>query len=200
MKLFIDLFAGLLGASQAFVDSDDWEVLAIDDNQLCINAVDSLRGRSGLEYFRMDVMDPYTLNFIQGYIARGNYSQLVIWASPPCTEFSDAQLNRPKHPSMELVERTIEIIDSIQPDVWYIENVKGAIREFKPILGMPRQSLFSFFLWGNFPYVGMPQIEFKKDDAWSTNPLRANIRAKLPLVVSQSILDSLENQSRLWDF
>lgn len=195
MKLFIDLFAGLCGASQAFIASDDWEVLAIDNNQLCI---ESLRGTNGVHYFRMDLSDSIsTISFIKKYITRGYYEEVIIWASPPCTEFSDANPNRPSNPSMELLESTIAIIEAIGPDSWYLENVKGAIREFKPYLGNHRQKVKSFFLWGNFPYVGVPRHTWTKDDAWSTNPLRANIRAKVPFEISLAILKSLELQTRL---
>jgi len=195
MKLFIDLFAGLCGASQAFVDSKNWEVLAIDDNQLCI---DSVMGTPGLKYFRRDLSNPAdSIKFIENYIARGNYSEIAIWASPPCTEFSDANANRPANPSMVLLESTIAIIEAIEPDSWFLENVKGACREFMPYLGVHRQKMKSFFVWGNFPYVGVPIYTWRKEDAWSTNPLRANIRAKVPLELSQAILEALENQTRI---
>lgn len=196
MKLFIDLFAGLCGASQAFIASESWEVLAIDDNQLCI---DSLRGTNGVHYFRMDLSDSIsTISFIKKYITRGYYEEVIIWASPPCTEFSDANPNRPSNPSLALMKSSMEIIEAIGPDSWYLENVKGAIREFKNFLGLPRQKIKSFFVWGNFPYVGVPRMKMLKDEsAWSTNPLRSNIRAKVPFEISQAILESLELQTRL---
>jgi len=204
MKLFIDLFAGLCGASQAFIDDQGWKVLAIDNNQLCIDEVESirgggsLRGTPGLTYFKMDLSDSRaTIAFLKRFITRGVYESVVIWASPPCTEFSDAQINRPSNPSLALMLSTMEIIEAIGPDSWFLENVKGAIRDFKPYVGVHRQKMGSFFVWGNFPYVGVPRIDLKKDDAWSTNPLRANIRAKVPFEISLAILKSLELQSRL---
>jgi hypothetical protein len=64
----------------------------------------------------------------------------VLWASPPCQGFSVAAIGRnwnhngtPKTESaknaMALIKRTIEIINHIQPDYWFIENPRGMLRK-----------------------------------------------------------------------
>lgn len=63
----------------------------------------------------------------------------ILWASPPCQGFSVAQIGRnwhhdgaPKTPraeeAMRLVRRTFELIDSIRPKWWFIENPVGKLR------------------------------------------------------------------------
>ena len=49
----------------------------------------------------------------------------VIWASPPCTEYSKAKTQGVRNLEMAdaLVKKTLEIIDYFNPRVWFIENV-----------------------------------------------------------------------------
>lgn len=208
MKLFIDLFAGLCGASQAFINQDDkeWLVIAVENNPLCYDEVMKTEFCNWkLKWIPDDISSPGIYPSIREEIRIleskwGTFDQIVVWASPPCTEFSDAQTNRPSNPSMVLLEHTIELIEKIAPDYWYIENVKGAIRDFKPYLGMWHQKMGPFFVWGNFPKICVPRMILIKGDAWSTNPLRANIRAMVPSEVSIAIKQALECQTSITSF
>lgn len=83
----------------------------------------------------------------------------VIMASPPCTEFSKA--NMPKswksiqrfgcNPDTKLLKRTVQIIQELNPRFWVIENVRGAIPYFIGILGKPVKKVGSRYLWGKLP-------------------------------------------------
>lgn len=83
----------------------------------------------------------------------------VITASPVCTEFSKASM--PKtwksvqrfgcNPSTDLLQKIIAIIKELNPDYWIIENVRGAVPFFKPLLGKPIKRIGSRYLWGKFP-------------------------------------------------
>ena len=66
----------------------------------------------------------------------------ILWASPPCQGFSVAVIGRnwnhdrtPKTESarkaMELVRRTMEIIDQLEPEYWFIENPRGMLRKME---------------------------------------------------------------------
>jgi site-specific DNA-cytosine methylase len=48
----------------------------------------------------------------------------VIWASPPCTEYSCAKTIGARHidRANKIVEKTLEIIEYLKPKHWMIEN------------------------------------------------------------------------------
>tara|TARA_Y100000114_G_scaffold60045_1_gene55032 strand:- start:1083 stop:1529 length:447 start_codon:yes stop_codon:yes gene_type:complete len=136
----------------------------------------------------------------------------VIWASPPCREFS-LGYNSPRsiaqrggedyEPDMSLVLKAIEIIDIIKPKYWIIENVVGSIKYIEPILGKPRQIIGPYVLWGNFPMLSVDKggLQHKKDkDVHSGNPLRSNIKAKVDYAISSSLREAVEQQQSILDY
>ena len=58
----------------------------------------------------------------------------VIWASPPCTQFSIASVShhwknhKPPKDGTELLSHAIRLIMQLQPRLWYIENPMGMMR------------------------------------------------------------------------
>ncbi|KAK3270799.1 hypothetical protein CYMTET_20817 [Cymbomonas tetramitiformis] len=64
----------------------------------------------------------------------------VIWASPPCTQYSQARTTGGPPDLLQadkIVRRTLKIIDFLQPDHWFIENPRGrypnALR-YRPVM------------------------------------------------------------------
>jgi hypothetical protein len=63
----------------------------------------------------------------------------IIWASPPCTTFSVASLShywdhgKPKNEKalygIKLLDKTIELIKTLEPKYWYIENPRAMMRK-----------------------------------------------------------------------
>ena len=193
MRKMIDLFSGLGGASEAMIDCPGWEVIRIDNNPLL----------SGVPKTVIRDINKLTPNQTDDSIE-------LVWASPPCREFSNG-FSSPKSiahragiefkPDMSLVNRAIQLINEIEPKYWVIENVVGAIKEFSKILGPPRQIIGPYVLWGNFPTLTNVQVATKKStDVHSANPLRSNIRAKVDLSLSQALKSSIENQKSITDF
>lgn len=173
MKI-LDLFSGLGGWSKAFKDRGH-HVVTVDNNPefkptICID--------------------------IMNYEPDGYYD--VILASPPCTEFTKASVpdswnkNRTVNPDTKLVERTLDIIKKVKPKYWIIENVRGAIPYFKPILGKPVKKVGSRYLWGEFPIVDI-EAQFGK---WKLSPSkdRPALRSLIPYKISYGICRMLENQ------
>ena len=198
MKYFLDLFAGLGGASEAFINDSNWSVLRIDNNPLLQSVPNMIID---------DIMTMNVTPWVAGAID-------VVWASAPCTEFS-LGFNSPRSiasrtnslenykPNMDLVCRAKEIIDIVQPKYWIIENVIGSIRYISEILGEPRQIIGPYVLWGNFPelFVNKALIEPKKNkDTGSYDPLRSNRRAKVDFEISRALKDAIENQHCILDY
>jgi hypothetical protein len=191
----LDLFSGLGGASQAFVDAGD-EVLRIENNILLKDVPNT---------HMMDVVDLHAF-LAEYHVARRPYD--LVWASPPCLEFSNAY-NAPKpralragedfEPSTDLVKAAMDIIELLEPRWWVIENVRGACPHLNPILGEPRQVIGAFVLWGHYPNLILPR-DFKhnkRDQDKRHSPLRANHRAKIPLEVSQAMRRAILTQRKI---
>jgi len=195
MKRMIDLCSGLGGASEAFVQAG-WEVLRVDNNPLM----------SGVPHTK--IMDIFEFEeWIEDNLHHNVCSSEcmsapdLIWFSPPCLEFSLAySAPRPENPSLEILKCGIRIIEMLKPKYFVIENVKGAIKHFEPLLGQPAQINQAYILWGIFPGFVPPSFPSKaeKDKRWS--PIRANIRAKVPIEISQSLLDAINWQRSIFDY
>jgi len=199
MKRMLDLFSGLGGASEAFLNNG-WEVKRVENNP-------ELSLVPNTEIVDVQAVE----DVLKAGIRFGINIEPVefIWASPPCTDFSDgyeapkqrarrAGLNYEPVDAIELVMCAKRIIDLIQPKFWIIENVQGSVEYLEPILGKPKLIINSIYLWGNFPIWTMPPgYKHIKEDAWSTTPLRANIRAKIPYAVSDACRQSIENTKTL---
>lgn len=179
----LDLFSGLGGASAPFVWSEEWEVVRIDNHPALI--YDAI---------------------IQGDLMSDTWHQLLpvwdfdlVWASPPCTNFSQANPNRKPHLGIPFVKRAKMIIDAVNPHVWIIENVKGSIKFLEPLLGPPRLILGPYVFWGNFPlfHADMKGYSKMENDAWSDDPLRPLKRAYIPPRVSRAFFNALKFQSKL---
>ncbi len=202
MKVFVDLFAGLGGASQAFVDDEEWVVIRLDNNPELLEHCPDL--------IMCDLTDlDDALPRIRERMP-ADPSLVVVWASPPCLEFSNAfssprsvarRNGEPFQPDMKCFEAALDLVDRLNPDFWLLENVRGASSFFSPIIGPPRQIIGSFFLWGQFPFLSVHRDDeriVKDDKRWS--PIRANIKAKVPMAYSRALKRTLESQRTLFDY
>ena len=201
MMWVLDLCSGYGGASEAFANHPHWEVIRIENNELLAD----------VPHTRLLEVQHW-LDWLPGIILEMGGNPDLIIAGPPCTQFSNAYLSPrsiarregiPYEPSTDLVEDCIEIIEYCNPPYWLIENVSGAVSDLKVHLGDYKQKVGPFFLWGKFPHISLqPNWTHSKynNDTWSSDPLRANKRAKWPLEVSESLLDSVMTQSSLADW
>lgn len=60
----------------------------------------------------------------------------VIWASPPCTEYSKAKTRGPRNLELadSIVRKTLEIIEYFKPTTWYIENPQTGLLKTRGIM------------------------------------------------------------------
>ena len=158
----LDLFSGLGGASSAFRDRG-WTVITVDADP---------------------ALKPDIVADLCGWHWAGGPVDLL-WASPPCTEFSRWSMPWFKKviPDMRCVQAVYRLVAEIRPTHWILENVKGAV----PWLGPPAQRFGAVYLWGEFPLV-LANDCFWKERLSGTQPA---LRAKVPYELSDRIAASI---------
>ena len=122
----------------------------------------------------------------------------LMWFSPPCTEFSREFMPWCKTgnpPDLSIVLACLRIINQTNPRYWIIENVKGAIPWFKPILGNYTYSFGPFFLWGYFPQIEKVNVNWKHKEKLSSS--RQAERAKIPETLAIAIARAAETQTTI---
>jgi len=93
----------------------------------------------------------------------------VVWASPPCQCFSVAAIGsnwkgnyEPKTDktkiAIEIVKKTIEIIDRMKPRFWFIENPRGVLRKMPFMAELPRKTI---------TYCQYGERRMKPTDIWT---------------------------------
>lgn len=172
--LMLDLFAGKGGASQA-MNERGWKVITVDINP----------------DFKPDIIADISTFKYEGPIPD------LIWASPPCIEFSKDSLPKswacnivPAKPDISLMLAAKRIIEEVNPRWWIIENVRGAVKHFKPHLGNYQKKTGSRYLWGYFPIFDCNPGYGK----WRLPPSneRAAIRSLIPRQVSLALALAVE--------
>lgn len=153
----LELFAGSCSIGKA-ARKLGCEVYSSDINDY------SNRDRNAVIDYRVDIrdFDPSKLPFQPD----------IIWASPPCTGFSVASawrhwktINGQRVPvtftsieGIALVKKTIELIESIQPTFWFIENPRGMLR---------KQSFMEDFHRKTVTYCQYGDFRMKPTDIWT---------------------------------
>lgn len=198
-KLIWDICSGLGGASEAFIMAG-WDVIRIENNE-ALGWVPKTQILNVLEW----------MDWIDDLIIEHGIPDMI-WASPPCLEFSQAYAapgpvakreGRDFEPSLEIVFAIQDILDRVRPRHWIIENVAGACSHFAPIFGHHFQKVGPFFLWGRCPTIMVPdgwshsKTGPGSGDLHSSDPMRANKRAYVPLILSQAVVEAVTHQTTL---
>jgi site-specific DNA-cytosine methylase len=199
----LDLCSGLGGFSEAFVAAGH-EVLRIENNPLLADVPHT------------DIIDIFDVRDLLEDVATENPDRFfhdidLILFSPPCYEFSLAYNapraeherefpNVPWIPSMEILECGMDIIKMLKPTWHIVENVRGAIKFFEAELGKPRQINDAYVFWGNFPSFVPGKFPSKSEKDKRHSPLRANIRGKIPIEISNELLFAIESQKSILDY
>lgn len=202
----LDLCSGLGGFSEAFVLAGH-EVIRIENNPLLVN-VDNTHIMCIFE-LRTFIEDNIKQIRISNAATLKNVE--VILFSPPCLEFSLAfnapraihlreRPNIPYEPSMDILDCGLDIIRLLQPKYWIVENVRGASPFFSQLMGKPRQINEAYFFWGNFPSFVPEDFPSKAEKDERRGPMRANIRAKVPIEISEALLDAINSQKCILDY
>ena len=77
----------------------------------------------------------------------------IIWASPPCTEYSRAKTVGERNivAANQVVERTLEIISYLAPTYWIIENPQTGLLKEQPFMSNHMYDDVDYCKYG-FPY------------------------------------------------
>ena len=121
----------------------------------------------GMEVFSSD-FDPqfntdYPVDILQFDVDRVPFRPDIIWASPPCTAFSVAAIGKnwgggkgaylPKSSGarlgIEIVKKTLEIIEHFQPCIFFIENPRGVLRKMEFMKKLPVRHTVSYCQYGD---------------------------------------------------
>ena len=134
----------------------------------------------GYEVFSSDLISfegiHYPISILDFDVKKVPFKPDVIWASPPCTGFSVAAIGHhwsggkgayiPKTETaklgIELVKKTIEIIEYFQPKYWFMENPRGVLRKLDVVKDLPRKSV---------TYCQYGDERMKPTDIWTNSVL-----------------------------
>lgn len=172
----LDLFAGMKGASEAQRRAG-WRVVTVDNDR---------------------THEPDELADVRRWSWKGEAPTLV-WASPPCQEFSLARWPRypPSSLAFELVKAALRIVRETKPRFWVIENVMGACPYLTPVLGS-YLSYGPFYLWGRFPHPDGHTL-YELDRHRKMEFRSAKLRARVPLALSDGIRRAIERELAVFD-
>lgn len=157
----LDLFSGRGGASAAMRDRG-WRVVTVE--------LDAS--------FRPDVVGD-----VSRLPIRGQWD--LVWASPPCTEFSRWNLPwiEPKvAPDLTLWRAAEAAISALRPRWWVIENVRGAISW----IGRATRCHPPVFLWGHMPLFDVKLRPWKERLSSTKRAERAEIPYELSLALARA--------------
>ena len=137
-----------------------------------------------------------------GATAAAEARPLMVWASPPCQEFSRwsmpwCRAKNPPPPSLELLRAALRFIQDARPEYWIIENVRGAVPFFRPVLGEPRAICGPFYLWGEFPRPERVQTQFRREHFGSKQRVQ---RAAVPREISEAVFAEIEAEARFFKY
>jgi hypothetical protein len=119
-----------------------------------------------MEVFSSDLLEfegiHYPVSILDFDVTKVPFQPDVIWASPPCTGFSVAAIGHhwtggkgayiPKTDTarlgIELVKKTIELIEHFQPTYWFIENPRGVLRKM-PLMEKFKRNTVTYCQYGD---------------------------------------------------
>jgi len=152
MKL-LELFAGTGSIGRAFAEQG-WEVTSLD-----------IDPKSGADIVA-DFME-------WDYSAYPEMHFDAVWASPVCTHYSIARTNaktpRDLEGSDRMVQRVLDLIGHLKPEVWAFENPRsGLLKDRAVVRGVPYKDV-SYCAYG-YPYRKQTRI-WTNSERWQPKPM-----------------------------
>ena len=104
----------------------------------------------------------------------------VVWASPPCTEYSIAKTTgtRKMDEANEIVKKTIEIIKYFEPKYWFIENPQTGLLKKQPFMNIFDYNDIDYCKYG-MPYRKRTRLWNNLNGRWTPKPLCKRDRGQM---------------------
>ena len=143
----------------------------------------------GMEVFSSDLIEfegiDYPISILDFDVTKVPFKPDIIWASPPCTGFSVAAIGHhwtggkgayiPKTDTarlgIELVKKTLEIINYFQPTYWFMENPRGVLRKLEVVKGLKKNSV-TYCQYGDERMK--PTDIWTNSEVWTPKPMCKN--------------------------
>ena len=151
------------------------KVLELFAGSRSVGKVAELRGH---DVYSSDITDfggiDYVCDILEFDVTTLPFAPDVIWASPPCTGFSVAAIGHhwtggkgayiPKTETarlgIQLLDKTLQIIEELKPQFWFIENPRGLMRKMPQLEGVQRHTV---------TYCQYGDSRMKPTDIWTNN-------------------------------
>jgi hypothetical protein len=152
-------------------------------------SVGKVAERMGMEVFSSDLVEfegiNYPISILDFDVKKVPFQPDIIWASPPCTSFSVASLGYhwtggkgayiPKTDGarlgIELVKKTIEIIEHFNPTYWFMENPRGVLRKM-PFMADFKRTTVTYCQYGDERMK--PTDIWTNSNVWVPRPMCKN--------------------------
>ena len=119
----------------------------------------------------IDILDLDNDLLMEKLFQKGIDNVDIIWASPPCTYFSVASIVHHWHKDhtpkteqaklgVKIVQKTLDIINFLKPEFYFIENPRGKLRKLDVVKGVPRTTVC---------YCQYGDTRLKPTDIWTDN-------------------------------
>jgi len=136
----------------------------------------------GMQTFTSDYKDfekiDYVCDILDFNINKIPFQPDIIWASPPCTTFSIASCyhhwNKDRTPKtkecvkgIEIVKKTLDIINYLKPKYFYIENPRGLLRKMDFMDNVGIRNTLTYCQYDLD--IPLNQRRMKPTDIWTNN-------------------------------
>lgn len=136
--------------------------------------------KMGLKVFSSDINNfnkiDYVVDILEFDTQRVPFKPDIIWASPPCTGFSVASIGHhwgggkggyiPKTDTaklgIQLVQKTLELIEYYKPKFWFMENPRGVLRKLDVVKGLKKNTV---------TYCQYGDERMKPTDIWTNSEM-----------------------------
>lgn len=180
--LAVDLFCGHGGWTKGLLDAG-FEVVGVD-------LLPQPEYPDGASFLQDDIRR------LRGHVLRLPRRPYLVVASPPCQPFSTMRPGREEPPcaeGYELVAHALRVIAELRPAWWCIENVRGAWKWWKPILGDPDFKANPYYLWGKLPDDFRAPAKYASKLKYRDPGRRAHIPAALAGELGRSVRASFDS-------